>query len=219
MTKERIKGWKVNSEFYLHEIALLMLGLDPSNYTKDDLLKNNVADFLPRYRLVLDEACSYIGYRQSEEYPGEHFKAYELITNNKPEHMEVISPEEGFQIKASSGYIVEWIKRRRSGGNPLSDKFFTVDVFDAENEHGIDAGKPLFDEKDPKYSRELDWAVKAWQAVSQSDGKGTPKKRIKDWLDKNAKANDGTELFSHEAKMRIATMANWKKEGGAPPTE
>lgn len=91
-TPENIEGWRVCSEFYLHEIALLMLGRDPGNYSKDDLLKNVVTDFLPCYRLILDEACSYVDTYESQEYPGKYYQAYELITNNKPEHMEVISP-------------------------------------------------------------------------------------------------------------------------------
>ena len=75
----------------------------------------------------------------------------------------------------------------------------------------LGSSKVLFDNSKPNYPVELDFAVKAWQAVSTSEGKGKPKARIKKWLDEN------TEL-SNEAKERIATVANWDKTGGATKT-
>jgi hypothetical protein len=69
----------------------------------------------------------------------------------------------------------------------------------------------LFDSSKPNYPIELDFAVKAWQAVSTSEGKGKPKARIKKWLDDNTK-------LSNEANERIATVANWDKAGGATKT-
>ena len=121
-----LEGWRVNREFYLHEIALLTLGYDPANYSKDVLLSNAVDGFLPRYRFILNEACSFLDYEQSQEYPDAYYKSYELMTNNKPESLEELSLTEGFGIKASKGYIVEWINRNKyREDSPLTDSFFT----------------------------------------------------------------------------------------------
>jgi hypothetical protein len=68
-----------------------------------------------------------------------------------------------------------------------------------------------FNQKSTTYPVELDLACQAWRAVSSTNGKGTPKERIKKWLANNTKISD-------EAKERISIVANWKKLGGATPT-
>lgn len=65
-----------------------------------------------------------------------------------------------------------------------------------------------FDKAELTYPEELDMAFQAWRAVSTTKGKGTPKARIRVWLDKNTH-------FSLEAKERISMVANWNKLGGA----
>ena len=76
--------------------------------------------------------------------------------------------------------------------------------------------KEMFDVNDTKYPRELDIAFKAWQEVSKMPNiKVSPKTQIRQWLDKNY--ND--RVLSDAAKERIASVANWKKTGGAPTTE
>lgn len=60
---------------------------------------------------------------------------------------------------------------------------------------------------------ELDYALKAWLAVSNSDSKKKPKSQIRAWLDANAKE------LSNEAKERISIVANWDKLGGATRTD
>ena len=75
--------------------------------------------------------------------------------------------------------------------------------------------KELFDVNDSKYPKELDAAIKAWQAVSSIEGKGKPKARIKTWLD----SHNTFKKLSNEAKERIATVANWDKLGGATRTD
>lgn len=74
------------------------------------------------------------------------------------------------------------------------------------------ATTPIFSKDSPIYPPELDWALKAWKAVSAAEGKGKPKARIRKWLDENS-------LLSNEAKERISTVANWDKTGGATRTE
>ena len=68
-----------------------------------------------------------------------------------------------------------------------------------------------FDPKSTTYPIELELACQAWRAVSSTNGKGTPKERITKWL------KDNTDL-SNSAIGRISIVANWKKLGGATPT-
>lgn len=71
----------------------------------------------------------------------------------------------------------------------------------------------LFDPQSQFYPLELDIAYRAWQAATQSmNNKITPKNNIKNWLETNHNS------LSTDAKQRIATVANWKKTGGAPKT-
>jgi hypothetical protein len=82
---------------------------------------------------------------------------------------------------------------------------------EAEIPAQIEQAKTLmanFDKTSSTYPVELDIALQAWRAVTEAEGKGKPKARIRVWLDSN------TDL-SNEAKERIATVANWDKTGGA----
>jgi hypothetical protein len=69
----------------------------------------------------------------------------------------------------------------------------------------------FFDKSQKNYPPELDIAIQAWKEVALKEGKGKPKARVRDWLDKN------TDL-SNEAKERIAIVVNWEKTGGATKT-
>lgn len=62
------------------------------------------------------------------------------------------------------------------------------------------------------YPMELDYALQAWYAVSDSGKKIKPKMQIKKWLDENT-------TLSNEAKNRISIVANWDKLGGATRTD
>jgi len=72
----------------------------------------------------------------------------------------------------------------------------------------------LLDPDSPTYPLELHIALRAWEMVSANHSpKKSPKQKILAWL--NAHYPD----LSEEAKNRIATIANWKKQGGAPSSE
>ncbi len=94
----------------------------------------------------------------------------------------------------------------------------TTDIQYLENKlqvaqaHSQASNLSMFDEVESKYPPELDYAIKAWQAVSSKEGKGKPKARIKKWLDENTN-------LSNEAKNRISIVANWDKTGGATRIE
>lgn len=74
--------------------------------------------------------------------------------------------------------------------------------------------KPVFefDNTAENYPRELDIALQAWRAVSNTQGKQTPKVRLIEWVSKNYPD------VRPEARERIATVANWKKGGASTAT-
>jgi len=78
----------------------------------------------------------------------------------------------------------------------------------------------FLDPKDPRYTRKLAAAVRAWQAVTDP-GKKTPKQALEKWLREHAAEfeltdDDGNPVSS--AMTECSTVANWGTGGGAPKT-
>ena len=67
-----------------------------------------------------------------------------------------------------------------------------------------------FDDESETYPKELDIAVQAWRAVAVNEqgGTGTPKARIKTWLNKHYPD------LPDSAIERVAVVCNWDKAGG-----
>ena len=77
-----------------------------------------------------------------------------------------------------------------------------------EDRQNAELFRRIFNENDPRYSRELVVAIKAWDAVT-TGGKGSPRKALDKWINANH------DYLTDKAKDRIATMINWKPGGGA----
>lgn len=78
----------------------------------------------------------------------------------------------------------------------------------------------FLDPKNPRYTRKLAAAVRAWQAVTDP-GKKTPKQALEKWLREHAAEfeltdDDGNPVTS--AMTECSTVANWVTGGGAPKT-
>lgn len=103
---------------------------------------------------------------------------------------------------------LEWVKRL----------YIPVDANSPDNQ--APTAQPEINKASPAYPPELDIALQAWRAVSATEGKGKPKARIIEWLGANPEVwKEAGRKPSNEAKQRIATVANWEKEGGATSTE
>jgi hypothetical protein len=63
---------------------------------------------------------------------------------------------------------------------------------------------------------ELRAAIEAFQAVKGMKLKTSPKKELQLWLEKHKEKYDN---LSTEAIIRISTVSNWQKAGGAPKSE
>lgn len=106
-----------------------------------------------------------------------------------------------------------------------------VDVRDLKawlHEKGVKSGfffsDPQGDEDfmDPSHEHfapELAMAVAAWRGLSQTRKfPQGPKVAIEEWINKNPSKWHGDSEMSASAKERIATLANWRRSGGANPT-
>ncbi|SEJ87248.1 hypothetical protein [Paraburkholderia diazotrophica] len=69
------------------------------------------------------------------------------------------------------------------------------------------------DPQHPRYSPKLVAAVRAWEAVTQSDGR-SPKRALEAWLREHASEYGLTD----DAIEQISKICNWRPGGGAPKT-
>lgn len=102
--------------------------------------------------------------------------------------------------------LVPWLSRRgvRTG-------FFFSDASDAPD---------YLDPCNPRYSKKLAAAVRAWQAVTNPGGK-SPKQALEKWLREHAGEfgltdDEGNPVTA--AMTECSTVANWQTGGGAPKT-
>jgi hypothetical protein len=98
----------------------------------------------------------------------------------------------------------------------LRSRGFTVGFFFNSDKAGPDE---FMDKSHEHFAPELALAVEAWRALAevQRFPRG-PKAAIKEWIDANPDVWQGEDSLSNEAKMRIMTLVNWKRSGGANPT-
>lgn len=79
--------------------------------------------------------------------------------------------------------------------------------------------EPWMDPTHTRFSPELAFAVRVWTALSDHEQfRSSPKADIENWIEENAAGWQGDKPMSTSAKKRIATLVNWKSEGGAPKT-
>ncbi len=88
---------------------------------------------------------------------------------------------------------------------------------DAINSLAADKLPTYLDPKHPMFSEELSIAIRAWDAVLECNPdkpkQGSRKKLIENWLENHHKT------LTKEAKIRIATLLNPDKNGGAPSSD
>jgi hypothetical protein len=95
---------------------------------------------------------------------------------------------------------------------------------DMESHNGY--SMPAYRESNHRhFCKELEIAIKAWIALFEegeySEGKKSPKKQIRQWLDKNYqdKKDSDKNYLSKNAKDRITTIINPDHKGGAPNSD
>jgi hypothetical protein len=106
----------------------------------------------------------------------------------------ILKPAEGSLVYTDS--VKKWFKQ-----NNLSTPFFGK-----SNE--LEVIPRVIDKNHPEHSLELGIAIEAWQRFSDL-GISHPKVYIQKWLDEFHSSLD------NKAKVRICTLVNWRKQGGA----
>lgn len=167
-------------------------------------------------RLVVDEVFS--------PESVQHFESYNTVKNaisRACDRKEIEFREEEFPIKGVNGDVVDvdfvkflsvsslksWFAKR--GARP---SFFFPDTIE---------GPEYLNPAHPRYSKKLAAAVEAWLNVSEVS-RTSPKQALMKWLRENAARfglADSTGLPSETRIEPIATLVNWRPEGGAPPTQ
>ncbi|EYD77115.1 hypothetical protein Rumeso_01374 [Rubellimicrobium mesophilum DSM 19309] len=93
---------------------------------------------------------------------------------------------------------------------------FTTGFFFPPREGSTD---DFLDEAHDHFAPELALAVSAWRALANKRTFiGGVKAVIKEWIASHPGAWKGEGTLSDNAKDRVATVINWKQEGGAPKT-
>jgi hypothetical protein len=187
---EQINLWRLAEELSIVEAALLLVNLDPSDYSGvESALKKPLGYLAARNSLISAVARRTIQSRFSYDHYQDEYQP--------------IDPEKTY-LDAES--LFGWLK-----GKGFTTGFF----FPASG-----SLQPYLDPTNERYAPKLAAAVKAWIEVGkQADGPRSPKQRLVKWLRENAAAygmtdDDGKPMDS--VIDALAKAANWNPEGGAP---
>lgn len=168
-----MKNWKEEKYFYLHDIALLILGHDdPDKFNASKLLDDPPPGFDRIYRDIRLAACSHLinDYERSEELDSELILVYELRTN-KAEDKKQLTPQDGMEVSAYLKDIIDWINAKKKQNPNFEDKFFTVT-------HTLKAEKRT-DLRD----RERETMIKIIHALAKNGYKYPSRGSLKDMID------------------------------------
>lgn len=183
---------RLQKEMFPHEIIEILLEEIGSENDVDRELKRDEFDkLLQRAIDTQDLRCRYSEY-------------IDVRGDSEITHIPIVA-----YISISS--LKEWLDK--IGFRP---KFFFPEYEDSKPNHAPD----YLDPSHPRYAPKLAAAVEAWLAVVDVRTE-TPKAALKRWLENNA------DRFGLLDKARgagkgvidtVASIANWKPEGGAPRT-
>ncbi|MGA2871426.1 MAG: hypothetical protein ABSF34_19970 [Verrucomicrobiota bacterium] len=187
--------WRLCQEHSIYYASLLIAGHDPDDF--QDMGLENVRRTVPWFNAVKTALCNAV-VSDSIQASRIHYDEQEY----GPQSVNI------FETLISVSELIKFI---RSAG-------VTCDAF----ERG--PASLLADATSPFYSKKLDAANRAWQAVSGNPAllRGrSPKQALEKWLAEHAKElgllnKDGQP--NRSGIEEISKVANWKPEGGAIPT-
>lgn len=193
--------WRLCEELTVQQAALLVVGHDPGS--QFSYCENWKVEERPKGYEAVKQAIS--AALRSGRLKGKHQPLTDQDINGNP-----TGPIEGTtDIQASiveRESLVNWLSSRgvRSGF------FFPLAL----------NGPEYLDEKHPRYAPKLAAAVRAWIAVTDSQGKH-PKQALSKWLREHAAEFGMTDDEGKPNETGIdetAKVANWQPGGGAPKT-
>lgn len=223
-----IQLMKLRKEFYLFEMAALLLNVNPQ---KIRLIKHNESDKAGKPMLV----NSYVDPENKEQtiqrpHPKNVF--YQELRKSMIDavnygDIELFGDELDNFIRCQAdsrhdSFLLthddtHWITGKCAGDFTTLNRYAVqawVEKFNFETNF-FEAKKPAelplpryLDKNHPEHSLELGIAIEAWERFSDL-GITHPKRYLQEWF------KEQYTSLSNEAKIRIAEMINWNKKGGA----
>lgn len=192
-----IERWRLPEWLNAFQIALLMVGYDPADISRDSNghCPPKIYKEINVYLIAVQQAAISNFIESRIAYYDDRF------------HDNIDWDETNIRIES----LARWIKDRG-----FTDRFFVTQA-SARMNTSMDSSSPF-------YSGKLDAALQAWQAVSSNPallrGK-SPKQALEAWLTGSAARfglvrPDGTP--NKQGIEEVAKVANWKPHGGATPT-
>jgi hypothetical protein len=193
---DRINRWKLAEELSVFQIALLIAGYDPSEFTDD-----NFSRWPQKVRIETSVFITLIK---------------NAIKNDRIQFRETIRDNENYNEIDWEQSTIEINSLR----NWMYDRDFNDGFFMSKD----NVEEKLFDPKGEFYAPKLAAAVRAWNEVTANPdavrGK-SPKKALEIWLRKHANEYGLSGKDGNPNKLgieEICKVANWKPNGGANPT-
>jgi len=192
--------WRLCDALTVVQAALLLAGFDPSEEGIEEYIESWAAgNQPPKYRsakTALEHAI-----RQS-------ILSADVIYFENPDHDYYLGSTP-IQWGATT-ILVDDLKSWLSRKGVRSGFFFSAPKEDAD----------YLNPAHPRYAPKLAATVRAWQVVTETNGK-TPKTTLIKWLRENAarfELTDAEGKVNENGIEECAKVANWERKGGAPRT-
>lgn len=186
--------WRLCDELTVEQATLLIIGIDPSSETGAYCYGWRTHE-QPQGYMAVSKAIS--AALRSGEIDGcnHEISAGDLFIATDIQQSTVIVAS-----------LVEWLKKRQVHRG----FFFQFST----------ATPGYLDKNHPRYAPMLAAAIKAWEAVTDPNGRGT-RQALEKWLRENAATFGMTDEQGNPVNQAIedcSKVANWNKTGGAPKT-
>lgn len=214
-----IQIMKLRKEFYLWEMAALLLNVNPM-YVQ--LIESNGHKF----RVMVADYTVQDSPRHSKNYLYQELKkamidavefgGIELFGENKEMMVDCVQdyitsmPAAEYAYGSSSGCACDMSKLHRDAVQAWVEKFNFETSFFETKKVAVTLPNHL-NKNHPEHSLELGIAVEAWERFSDLDITH-PKAYLEKWMQEKYGGIDG--ILSDKAIERITTLVNWNKSGG-----
>ena len=120
--KDKLKLWMNKPYFSLAEVALLINEQHPNDWTDDALISKPPNGFLHYFNWLRRDASTVLNDAvQSEEYEGEWYTEYALMTN-KFKRFESLNETEWLSVGVDKSEVIKWLKTNNIKSNFFSDE-------------------------------------------------------------------------------------------------
>lgn len=194
--------WRLCEEFTLKQAALLIVGFEPASETGGLCESWQIHERPPGYEAAKQGLIAGL---QKGTITGKHRGLQDTdINGNQIGELQGTTDVDATTVERDS--LIAWL-----GNRGIKTGFFFPEGPEMPD---------YLNEKDPRYAPKLAAATRAWQAVTDTNGKH-PKQAMMKWLREHASEygltnDDG--IPNETGIEQVASVANWQPGGGAPKT-